>query len=683
MKKNFSLFPNENVYNEKIYGIYLKNNQSNYSVVLEKEDILSKNENNENTRLDSFLSETSKQIIYSPFIKKLSKIYDKLLISYNSKLKNIFDIIVLILVNASSLIILYDVCYKDYESEDYFEINFTETFFYYIIEILFAIYIILQFFQTFQDKNKLIEVRSFKRIAKRYLKFWFYIDFISIIPFELMISKEDFYNYFKLFRLLRLPKFIQTIDVKRFDNLMGNIITQRNKENGNKKLKLLFNIRYIFKIIRLIIMASIITYILGCFWYIYCYYIYLYRIDFNDDEDSFIIKYHLLYVSSHERFIYSCYFVLTALSTVGYGDYNAQNDLEKIFGIIIMLLGVAIFSYVMSEFSDQINIYNQTFGDMNKSENLQNWLYLMNKYDKNRPVDNELIFKIEKDFKFFWKNDRTKSIEKNDRFLVNLPKDTKIKLVDYFWKDIFDKFSFFDTKIDHKENINQKNKYYKFYYELSFLMLPRFFETNEKIYEINQETEEIYFIMEGQVVLNIPELNRNFLKLYSGDYFGGYYCLYNCNSHYDYIAFTDCKMFAINKKSLLILLLNFPDLFEKMRIKEYNKFKNGIKNIMDKKLKSEFGNDYKIFDLVEQNENLFGMNINKIIKKNIDFKENEIKNLMNDVEKKYNDLNDKYKNVKDLYKNFYDKCENDYKIINNSNKNNNNNINSNDINNIL
>ena len=54
----------------------------------------------------------------------------------------------------------------------------------------------------------------------------------------------------------------------------------------------------------------------------------------------------------------------------------------------------------------------------------------------------------------------------------------------------------------------------------------------------------------------------------------------------DYIAFTDCKMFAINKKNLLILLLNFPDLFEKMRFKEYNKVKNGIKNIMDKKNKS-------------------------------------------------------------------------------------------------
>ena len=106
MKKNFSLFPNENEYKEKIYEIYLQNIESNYSVFLEVEN-LSKNEKiNQNIILESFLSESSKQTIYSSFIKKISKIYNKLLISQNSKIKSIFDIIVLILVNISSLIIL-------------------------------------------------------------------------------------------------------------------------------------------------------------------------------------------------------------------------------------------------------------------------------------------------------------------------------------------------------------------------------------------------------------------------------------------------------------------------------------------------------------------------------------------------------------------------------------------------
>jgi hypothetical protein len=87
-----------------------------------------------------FLSESSKQIIFSSFIKKISKIYNKLLISHNSK-KNIFDIIFLILVNIFLLIILYDVYYKDYESVHIFEIKFITTIYYIIIEVLF-IYIL-------------------------------------------------------------------------------------------------------------------------------------------------------------------------------------------------------------------------------------------------------------------------------------------------------------------------------------------------------------------------------------------------------------------------------------------------------------------------------------------------------------------------------------------------------------
>ena len=40
-------------------------------------------------------------------------LYQRLLISHDSKLKSLFDIIVLIMVNISSLIILYDFCFKE------------------------------------------------------------------------------------------------------------------------------------------------------------------------------------------------------------------------------------------------------------------------------------------------------------------------------------------------------------------------------------------------------------------------------------------------------------------------------------------------------------------------------------------------------------------------------------------
>ena len=42
-----------------------------------------------------------------------------------------------------------------------------------------------------------------------------------------------------------------------------------------------------------------------------------------------------------------------------------------------MFLGVTIFSYVMSEFSDQINIYNKTFGDRDQDSAFNNHINLL------------------------------------------------------------------------------------------------------------------------------------------------------------------------------------------------------------------------------------------------------------------------------------------------------------------
>ena len=124
-------------------------------------------------------------------------LYQKLLISHDSKIKSIFDILVLIIINISSLIILYDFCFK--ETDDDIDLKnelFSNTVIYYIIEGFFAIFIILQFFQTYQDPATLLIITDFKHIAFRYIKSWFIIDFLSIIPYELLVKsyKNDKIN---------------------------------------------------------------------------------------------------------------------------------------------------------------------------------------------------------------------------------------------------------------------------------------------------------------------------------------------------------------------------------------------------------------------------------------------------------------------------------------------------------
>jgi hypothetical protein len=39
------------------------------------------------------------------------------------------------------------------------------------------------------------------------------------------------------------------------------------------------------------------------------------------------------------------YFMITTITTVGYGDISGSNTIERIYCIIIMLIGVLTFSY--------------------------------------------------------------------------------------------------------------------------------------------------------------------------------------------------------------------------------------------------------------------------------------------------------------------------------------------------
>jgi hypothetical protein len=52
------------------------------------------------------------------------------------------------------------------------------------------------------------------------------------------------------------------------------------------------------------------------------------------------------------------YFAFTTLSTVGFGDYTPKNSYERLWIALILLFGVATFSYVLGEFSDIVRKFS-------------------------------------------------------------------------------------------------------------------------------------------------------------------------------------------------------------------------------------------------------------------------------------------------------------------------------------
>ena len=190
----------------------------------------------------------------------------------------------------------------------------------------------------------------------------------------------------------------------------------------------------------LLIILVIITYFQGCFWF-------LISNEIDRSDHNFVKNFELDQATNARKLIVSCYFTLTTLSTVGYGDFYPQSTLERIVGIIVLLLGVAFFSYIMGNFIEIITNYDQKMGVIDRGTDLHNWMTILSRYTNNKPLPRKLINKIEANFAYYQANDRINTLHPDDEYLSQMPRYIKRTIMrNYIFQDVFFKFkSFFNT----------------------------------------------------------------------------------------------------------------------------------------------------------------------------------------------------------------------------------------------
>lgn len=100
-----------------------------------------------------------------------------------------------------------------------------------------------------------------------------------------------------------------------------------------------------FQVFRLILFILILSYFLGCLWFIMT----KHTTD-NEDEFTFYNNYEMEERKPMDNLIIVVYFMFTTLSTVGFGDFNPKSEVERVITTFILLIGVACFSWIMGQF---------------------------------------------------------------------------------------------------------------------------------------------------------------------------------------------------------------------------------------------------------------------------------------------------------------------------------------------
>ena len=137
----------------------------------------------------------------------------KLIISPDSRWKSIFDVFVLLLVAYSCIYSILNVTFPIEQSDQWLIV-------FWVVETFFYTDFVLSFFQGYRDVEEQKLVRDYKKIALRYFRGWFIIDFISIFPFQILQKNSNTSQVTKLFRLPRMLRMIKLLNINTIKRLL-------------------------------------------------------------------------------------------------------------------------------------------------------------------------------------------------------------------------------------------------------------------------------------------------------------------------------------------------------------------------------------------------------------------------------------------------------------------------------
>ncbi|OAY67894.1 Potassium channel KAT1 [Ananas comosus] len=222
-----------------------------------------------------------------------------------------------------------------------------------IVNIFFAVDIVLTFFVAYLDRKSYLLVDNPKRIASRfvsndishrYLSSWFIFDVCSTAPFQpisLLFRTHEDGLAFKILNMLRLWR-LRRDNHKRWIYSLFQLYFIRLEKD------IRFNYFWT-RCTKLVMVTLFAVHCAGCFYY-------LLADRYPDPQRTWIgavmpnFKSESLWIT----YVTAIYWSITTLTTTGYGDLHAENPREMLFDIFYMLFNLGLTAYLIGNMTNLV-----------------------------------------------------------------------------------------------------------------------------------------------------------------------------------------------------------------------------------------------------------------------------------------------------------------------------------------
>ena len=412
----------------------------------------------------------------------------------NSKFIFVFDLFLIIADIYSSIIIPLTVAKNR-------NIIIKETFFnkiiHYSIDFIFFLDFIISLFRGYYDKEMEI-VKDNKNIFFNYLENEFILDFFQAIPIYIILRTfmktsgkvyldySEKQSYFIIFLLFIKPFKIFKIMKKKKNKALDDFYSYLSESYYIEKLfKFLIDFLIFFLFVHLFI----------------CFHIYL---SFQN-YPNWIININIMNKTFLTKYITSFYFMITTMTTVGYGDIVSISFIERLYNIILLVIGTTLYTYLISKMGNYLR--DQSHEQIKLSNDL-------NILEKIRISNPQMPFKLYSKIKSHLLNIFKKRKKTGISLLINgVPDAIKNDLLFKIYSKVINGFVIF-------KNIKNSN----FIIQMLTNFIPIISKKEEIIILEGEDIQNIIFIKDGrlslEIAINLNDVHKSIQKYLENNFNG-------------------------------------------------------------------------------------------------------------------------------------------------------------------
>jgi len=244
------------------------------------------------------------------------------------------------------------------------------------VDLCFVVDMCLQPFVPVKDtknNNKLIRENS--TLLRMYMKSWFPVDLLSIVPFDILTDVFNLPPNLRIVRVARLMKLAKLLRVLKSMKIL---------EKYESKITMSHTTQSLLKFLFLIL---ILAHWGACVWYL--------TSTIGDANNNWVVGYGIRDASTFDKYSTAFYWATMTLMTIGYGDVGCQNTTERFISTILMLISGCVYAYIIGGICGIFASMNQEVSDFQMTLDSLNSLLFDNRTDlmgnaNKEPMDPEL-----------------------------------------------------------------------------------------------------------------------------------------------------------------------------------------------------------------------------------------------------------------------------------------------------